>query len=125
MLKLAGLAGAVGVAATGVMVARNERKRQAYTPDEVREQLHARFTRATASGKAAAPAAKPTLHERFRAWGQRRDAAGWESAQRGAHRRGHLRDLLVGHHERRRELHGPDTSCSPRDTVRAKGLDER
>ncbi len=75
MLKLAGLAGAVGVAATGVMVARNERKRQAYTPDEVREQLHARFTRATAAGKVPAPAAKPTVRERFRAGGQRRDTA--------------------------------------------------
>ncbi len=76
MLKVAGLAGAVGVAATGVMVARSERKRQAYTPDEVREQLHARFTRATAQGKSRTPPAKPTVRERFRVWGQqRRDAA--------------------------------------------------
>jgi len=37
-----GLAGVVGVAATGAVVARSERRRRAYTPDEVRERLHAR-----------------------------------------------------------------------------------
>lgn len=37
-----GLAGVVGVAATGAVVARAERRRQAYTPDEVRDRLHAR-----------------------------------------------------------------------------------
>ncbi|HEY5855430.1 MAG TPA: hypothetical protein VIW24_15625 [Aldersonia sp.] len=47
LVKLAGLAGAVGVAATGALVARNERKRRAYTPDEVREQLHVRYAAAT------------------------------------------------------------------------------
>ena len=51
ILKLAGLAGAVGVVATGVAVARNERKRRSYTPDEVREQLHARYAQATARKK--------------------------------------------------------------------------
>jgi len=40
--KVLGLAGVVGVAATGAVVARAERRRQAYTPDEVRERLHAR-----------------------------------------------------------------------------------
>ncbi|GIF50238.1 hypothetical protein Afe04nite_47770 [Asanoa ferruginea] len=34
-----GVAGLVGVAATGVVVARAERKRRAYTPDEVRDRL--------------------------------------------------------------------------------------
>ncbi|MCX5045937.1 hypothetical protein OG921_22465 [Aldersonia sp. NBC_00410] len=43
--KLAGIAGLVGVAATGVLVARSERQRRAYTPDEVRERLHARYAR--------------------------------------------------------------------------------
>ncbi len=42
-----GLAGLAGVAATGVAVARAERKRQAYTPDEVRARLHARAAEAT------------------------------------------------------------------------------
>jgi hypothetical protein len=40
---LAGLAGLAGVAATGVAVARDERRRQAYTPDEVRNRLHERL----------------------------------------------------------------------------------
>ena len=42
--KLLGLAGLVGVAATGAAVARAERRRRAYTPDEIRERLHARHT---------------------------------------------------------------------------------
>jgi hypothetical protein len=41
--KWLGLAGFVGVAATGVVIARDERRRRAYTPDEVRDQLHARL----------------------------------------------------------------------------------
>jgi hypothetical protein len=41
--KVAGLAGFVGVAATGVVIVRAERRRRAYTPDEVRERLHARL----------------------------------------------------------------------------------
>ncbi|XVS66628.1 hypothetical protein ACQPYE_11365 [Actinosynnema sp. CA-299493] len=44
--KLLGLAGVAGVAATGVVVARAERKRRAYTPDEVRARLHARVDQA-------------------------------------------------------------------------------
>jgi hypothetical protein len=40
--KIVGLAGLAGVAATGVVVARSERKRRAYTPDEVRARLHDR-----------------------------------------------------------------------------------
>ncbi|GAA2693494.1 MULTISPECIES: hypothetical protein [Actinosynnema] len=40
--RLVGLAGVAGVAATGVVVARAERKRRAYTPDEIRERLHAK-----------------------------------------------------------------------------------
>jgi len=31
------------VAATGVVIARAERRRRAYTPEEVRERLHARL----------------------------------------------------------------------------------
>jgi hypothetical protein len=44
--KIAGLAGLAGVAATGVAIARAERKRRAYTPDEVRVRLHARLAEA-------------------------------------------------------------------------------
>lgn len=41
--KALGLAGMVGVAATGALVVRSERKRRAYAPEEVRDQLHRRF----------------------------------------------------------------------------------
>jgi hypothetical protein len=40
--KILGLAGLAGVAATGVVVARAERRRRAYTPEQIRERLHAR-----------------------------------------------------------------------------------
>lgn len=42
-----GLAGFVGVAATGAVVVRAERRRRAYTPDEVRARLHARHAEVT------------------------------------------------------------------------------
>jgi hypothetical protein len=41
--KWLGLAGVVGVAATGVVVARGERERRAYTPEEIRARLHERL----------------------------------------------------------------------------------
>jgi hypothetical protein len=40
--KLLGVAGLAGVAATGAVLARNERQRRAYTPDDVRTRLHER-----------------------------------------------------------------------------------
>lgn len=40
--KILGLAGVAGVAATGVVIARSERRRRAYTPDEIRERLRSR-----------------------------------------------------------------------------------
>ncbi len=43
--KLLGLAGLAGVAATGAVLARDERQRRAYTPDDVRARLHARAER--------------------------------------------------------------------------------
>jgi len=43
------------VAATGVVIARAERRRRAYTPDEVRERLHARLAESAAAGDQAAP----------------------------------------------------------------------
>ncbi|MGF1663082.1 MAG: hypothetical protein ACFCVG_11565 [Kineosporiaceae bacterium] len=46
--KLVGLAAVVGVAATGATLARAERRRRAYTPDEVRRRLHERHARITA-----------------------------------------------------------------------------
>ncbi|GAA2726051.1 hypothetical protein GCM10010439_27630 [Actinocorallia aurantiaca] len=44
--KLIGLAGLAGVAATGAVVIRSERKRRAYTPDEIRSRLHERLAEA-------------------------------------------------------------------------------
>jgi hypothetical protein len=44
--KVLGLAGFVGVAATGVVIARAERQRRACTPQEIRERLHARLAEA-------------------------------------------------------------------------------
>ncbi|GAA3667272.1 hypothetical protein GCM10022224_034320 [Nonomuraea antimicrobica] len=37
-----GLAGIMGVAATGVVIARAERRRRAYTPEEIRARLRER-----------------------------------------------------------------------------------
>lgn len=51
--KVLGLAAFAGVAATGVVIARAERRRRAYTPDEVRERLRARL--------AETPATSPTV----------------------------------------------------------------
>jgi hypothetical protein len=44
--KVLGVASLVGVAATGVVIARGERKRRAYTPEEVRDRLKARVKEA-------------------------------------------------------------------------------
>jgi hypothetical protein len=41
--KLVGLAGVAGVAATGVVVARNRRAHHDYQPDELRDRLHRRL----------------------------------------------------------------------------------
>jgi hypothetical protein len=58
--KVLGLAGVAGVAATGVLLARAERRRRAYTPDEVRTRLHTRHAEALArSGQADAEDGRP------------------------------------------------------------------
>jgi len=41
--KVLGLAAFAGVAATGVVIARDERRRRACTPQEIRERLHTRL----------------------------------------------------------------------------------
>lgn len=43
MWKWIGLAGLVGVAAGGALVARDQRRRNAYTPEEIRARLHQRL----------------------------------------------------------------------------------
>jgi hypothetical protein len=47
--KIVGLAGLAGVAATGVVVARNQRRRHAYRPDEIRTRLQQRHAQAVAA----------------------------------------------------------------------------
>ena len=56
--KVLGLAAFAGVAATGVVIARDQRRRRAYTPDEVRERLHARLAE-TPQTRPAAPDSPP------------------------------------------------------------------
>jgi hypothetical protein len=41
------MAAFVGIAATGVAIARAERRRRAYTPEEIRARLHARLAGAS------------------------------------------------------------------------------
>jgi hypothetical protein len=56
--KLLGVAGLAGVAAGGVVLARNERQRRAYSPDDVRARLHERH--ATLAEPEAGPVAPGT-----------------------------------------------------------------
>jgi hypothetical protein len=51
--KLVGLAGAAGVAATGVVVARKRRTQTEYDPDELRSRLHERLGEVAPAGEAA------------------------------------------------------------------------
>ena len=44
-----GLAAFAGVAATGAVIIRDQRRRRAYTPDEIRERLHARLAETPAT----------------------------------------------------------------------------
>jgi hypothetical protein len=51
--KLVGLAGAAGVAATGVVVVRKRRAQTEYDPDELRSRLHERLGEVAPAGEAA------------------------------------------------------------------------
>ncbi|SDF05182.1 hypothetical protein SAMN05660662_0881 [Blastococcus aurantiacus] len=53
--KLLGLAGLAGVAATGAVLARDERQRRALTPDDVRARLHERHAALAAVPEPAPP----------------------------------------------------------------------
>ncbi|TYP90707.1 hypothetical protein [Blastococcus xanthinilyticus] len=63
--KLIGLAGLAGVAATGTVLARNERQRRAYSPDDVRTRLHERHAVAGAAPEPV-PVAELTAGRRHR-----------------------------------------------------------
>jgi hypothetical protein len=49
--KVIGLAGFAGVAATGIVIARAERRRRAYTPVEFKERLRARVSESADSSE--------------------------------------------------------------------------
>ncbi|MGY2065707.1 hypothetical protein [Blastococcus sp. SYSU DS0619] len=59
--KLLGLAGLAGVTAGGVVLARDERQRRAYTPDDVRARLHERAAAAAPEPEEPAPATAAEL----------------------------------------------------------------
>ncbi|MBF6068066.1 hypothetical protein IU488_03530 [Nocardia farcinica] len=84
--KAIGLAGAAGVVATGVLLVRGERRRRAYTPDQVREQLHVRYAQVVAAESAETTPAAAVPGPR--AWVGRRMARGRRLAERIAKRRG-------------------------------------
>ncbi|WP_433529016.1 hypothetical protein ACQPYA_22160 [Micromonospora sp. CA-263727] len=50
--KIVGLAGLAGVAASGVVIARAERRRRAYTPEEIRARLRDRHAEAASASPA-------------------------------------------------------------------------
>jgi len=50
--KVLRLAAFVGVAGTGVVIARAERRRRAYTPEEIRARLHNRLVEADGGNSA-------------------------------------------------------------------------
>ena len=56
MWKVLGVAAFAGVAASGVLIARDERRRESYTPDEVRERLQERLAEAQARASGGAQA---------------------------------------------------------------------
>ncbi len=58
--KWFGLAGLAGVVATGVVIARSERQRRAYTPDQVRDRLHEKYAQITAESQ---PAPGADIHD--------------------------------------------------------------
>ena len=57
--KILGLAAFASVAATGVVIARDQRRRRAYTPDQIRAQLQARLAEASATPPTPPPSPGP------------------------------------------------------------------
>jgi hypothetical protein len=58
--KVLGLAAFAGVAATGAVIIRDQRRRRAYTPGQVRDRLHARLAQAShPAGKSQLPGRCP------------------------------------------------------------------
>jgi hypothetical protein len=57
--KILGLAAFASVAASGIVIARDQRRRRAYTPEEIRARLHARLAEASATPPAAPGNSRP------------------------------------------------------------------
>ncbi|MGO8890733.1 MAG: hypothetical protein ACLP8X_10525 [Streptosporangiaceae bacterium] len=76
--KILGLAAFASVAATGVVIARDQRRRRAYTPEEIRARLHARLAEASATpppapggdSGAMTPPSESSSHTRRRGFGR-------------------------------------------------------
>ena len=73
--KLVGLASLAGVAATGVLVARSERQRRSYTPEDVRAHLRDRLATSEGTSELAIKPPPKQLEQHrsrfagcFRAW---------------------------------------------------------
>lgn len=64
--KALGLAGILGIAATGAVVAREERRRRAYSAEEIRDRLQERYAEVGAEAR----------DEAAQAWRQRRGDEG-------------------------------------------------
>ncbi|WP_017568767.1 hypothetical protein [Nocardiopsis halotolerans] len=64
------MAAFVGVAATGAVIARSERQRRAYTPEQVRGRLRERVALAEVSGTGEVPA-EPRAETAVPAWRRR------------------------------------------------------
>jgi hypothetical protein len=62
--KVLGVAAFAGVAATGAVIIRDQRRRRAYTPDQVRDRLHARLAQSPEPpGKSHLPSTCPPPRE--------------------------------------------------------------
>jgi hypothetical protein len=62
--KVLGVAAFAGVAATGAVIIRDQRRRRAYTPEQVRDRLHARLAQpAQEPGAPPAPGTYPAPRE--------------------------------------------------------------
>ena len=59
--KVLGIAAFAGVAATGAVIIRDQRRRRAYTPDEIRERLHARLAGTPATRRPRPTPARKTI----------------------------------------------------------------
>ncbi|OBK23617.1 hypothetical protein [Mycobacterium asiaticum] len=62
--KWVGLAGVAGVVAGGALVVRDQRKRRAYTPDEIRARLHQRLAETEGGGYDSGPESASTANNR-------------------------------------------------------------